>query len=76
MSAIDPAVVAKGLSEAQRRALIDAFDDGDGGRILYFDTNAHTAYAIHRRRLADDFFHLTPLGLAVRTLLQETNHGD
>lgn len=54
------------LTEPQRNALIDAFDDGEGGHLLWYDTNLHVAYALNRRRLVDDFFRLTKLGEELR----------
>lgn len=62
--------IVSGLSDAQRRLLLnDTFDDGEGGQIIFFDANKSAAYALNRKRLADDFFHLTPLGLQVRKAL-------
>lgn len=66
------------LTDAQRKLLLhDTFDDGDGGRIVAFDANKSSAYALNRRGIVDDFFHLTPAGLTLRAHIQNesTNHG-
>ena len=58
------------LSAAQQAALLDAFEDGEGGHILWCDTNVQVAYALNRRRLVDDFFRLTDVGEATRHCLE------
>lgn len=65
----DPAAIAAGLTKAQREALTNPLKTA-AGVVLWYDTNRHTAYALHRRDLVDDHFGLTPLGLAVRAALQ------
>ena len=66
----DPAAIAAGLTKAQREALTNPLETIEGVA-LWYDTNRHTAYALHRRDLVDDHFCLTALGLSVRQHLQQ-----
>ncbi|RZL77247.1 MAG: hypothetical protein EOP66_09145 [Sphingomonas sp.] len=69
----DPAAIAASLTKAQREALLNPLEIS-AGFTLWYDTNRHTAYALHRRDLVDDHFHLTDLGLAVRQHLHDAAH--
>ena len=67
----DPRTIAAGLTEAQKRmVLIAAYYRSEELRCFGRD---NTKAALRRRGLMNELY-LTPLGLAVRAILQEQPH--
>ena len=80
---MNAAEIAKGLTKAQRAAVLGAENHKNSGfwhpEKWYVGADRRTNYCLRRQRLIEDYLYrhnpLTPLGLEVRAILaaQETN---